>query len=171
MSGHPQPSPGDKPTAPRQSQVGLHHVLRECPHTAKSDILIGFAQGDHGRVPTHQGTRKTDAESSREGHWTLAGPLCLWQFLKGQRRRLGAQASSLSLGLRQGVQVHTTPRFPVPSPRTQMRLQGPPRLVWGQLWMPPSSVWQCQGTEGMAEGTASLSIQLFICLSLPMCPP
>lgn len=121
MPGHPQPSPGHEPAAPRQSQVGHHHVLRECPHTAKSEILTGFAQGDHGRVPTHQGTRKTDAEGaqqhSREGHWTLAGPLCLWQFLKGQRR-LGAQASSLSLSLRQGVQVHTTPRFPVPSPRT-----------------------------------------------------
>lgn len=64
----------------------------ECPPTVKREILTKLAQGDHGRVPTHQGTRKTDAEGAqqhpREGQWTLAGPLCLGQFLKGQRRRL-----------------------------------------------------------------------------------
>lgn len=58
-----------------------------CLHTVKSEILTGLAQGDHGRVPTHQGTRKTEAEDGhqhpREGQWTLAGPPCLWQFLKG----------------------------------------------------------------------------------------
>lgn len=35
MPGHPQLSPGHEPAAPRQAQVGPHHVFSVCPHTVE----------------------------------------------------------------------------------------------------------------------------------------
>lgn len=135
-------------------QVGPHHVLRECPHTAKSEILTGIAQRDHGRVPTHQGTRKTDAEGaqqhSRDGQWTLAGPLSV-AIPQGEKKETG------------GTGIQPQPRFKTGSAgpyntlilsaltQNPSEASGSPKAGLGPMWVPPSSVWQCQGTEGMVE--------------------
>lgn len=48
----------------------------ECPCTVKSEILTGLAQGDHGRVPTHQGKGKL---SQRVASSTPGRDNGLWQ--------------------------------------------------------------------------------------------
>lgn len=99
-----------------------------CVHILSSETLTGLAQGDHGRVPTHQGTRKTEAEGGhqhpRVGQWTLVGPPCLWQFLKGLRRRQGT-GTQPQPGFKTGAcRSIKQPPYPMPSPRSQVRFQG-----------------------------------------------